>query len=320
MENTTLNTLYYYPFGLRMFERSSNSSDYRYGFNGKESDDEVKGEGAQYDYGFRIYDPRIAKFLSVDPLTASYPFYTPYQFAGNMPIWAIDLDGLEELIQTTKFIELSTSQIAVFKSSEVLTNVYNDISKPEKRATQKVYFATYKESSGIVRKGTQGFTTDIGGRAKFINDYEKLSRLDRMKVANPNKQFKIYNEYKKLFKEVGIDYNEVYDQVNNGAEVYMIAVEENSFKVNSLAESTMTLTHEIAAHLIRKLTGKSKETDGGSQDHIDFFNLDENKGVLTESEIQRGYSPRYNDIPEDSPAGEYKKEIETTIDEMPKPR
>jgi hypothetical protein len=35
--------------------------------------------------------------LSVDPLTKSYPWYTPYQFAGNKPIAAIDLDGLEEL-------------------------------------------------------------------------------------------------------------------------------------------------------------------------------------------------------------------------------
>jgi len=31
----------------------------------------------------------------VDPLTREYPWYTPYQFAGNMPIWAIDVDGLE---------------------------------------------------------------------------------------------------------------------------------------------------------------------------------------------------------------------------------
>jgi hypothetical protein len=50
----------------------------------------------QYDYGFRIYNPSIGKFLSVDPLTGSYPWYTPYQFAGNTPIQAIDLDGAEE--------------------------------------------------------------------------------------------------------------------------------------------------------------------------------------------------------------------------------
>jgi RHS repeat-associated protein len=78
--------------------RSYNSAEYRYGFNGKEKDDEVKGSGAQYDYGFRIYEPRLGKFLSVDPLFKSYPWYTPYQFAGNKPIVAIDLDGKEEYV------------------------------------------------------------------------------------------------------------------------------------------------------------------------------------------------------------------------------
>lgn len=51
-----------------------------------------------YDYGFRIYNPAIARFLSVDPLSPDYLWYTPYQFAGNKPIIAVDLDGLEENI------------------------------------------------------------------------------------------------------------------------------------------------------------------------------------------------------------------------------
>ena len=55
----------------------------------------MKGEGNQQDYGMRVYDPRIGKFLSVDPLTKSYPELTPYQFASNRPIDGIDLDGLE---------------------------------------------------------------------------------------------------------------------------------------------------------------------------------------------------------------------------------
>ena len=60
---------------------SLSSSKYRFGFNGKENDLET---GTQ-DYGFRIYNPLIGKFLSVDPLTKDYPWYTPYQFAGNTP-------------------------------------------------------------------------------------------------------------------------------------------------------------------------------------------------------------------------------------------
>ena len=68
---------------------------YKYGFNGKENDNEVTGEGNQQDYGMRVYDLRIGKFLSVDPISIEYPELTPYQFAGNTPIQAIDLDGLE---------------------------------------------------------------------------------------------------------------------------------------------------------------------------------------------------------------------------------
>lgn len=72
--------------------RNFNENSYRYNFNGKESDPET---GTQ-DYGLRIYNPSLGRFLSVDPLTDEYPWYTPYQFAGNKPIQFIDLDGAEE--------------------------------------------------------------------------------------------------------------------------------------------------------------------------------------------------------------------------------
>jgi RHS repeat-associated protein len=73
----------------------NNGQTYRFGFNGKENDNGVKGLGNQQDYGMRIYDPRIGKFLSVDPLQTQFPWFTPYQFAGNSPILNIDLDGGE---------------------------------------------------------------------------------------------------------------------------------------------------------------------------------------------------------------------------------
>ncbi len=85
----------YYPFGMGMPNRKFSTDKYRYGFNGKEVDGETSST-TTYDYGFRIYNPALGKFLSVDPLTKSYPWYTPYQFAGNKPINSIDVDGLEE--------------------------------------------------------------------------------------------------------------------------------------------------------------------------------------------------------------------------------
>jgi len=87
----------YQTYGGAIEDRQFASESYRYGFNGKEKDDEgMGGGGSTYDYGFRIYNPQIGKFLSVDPLAPQYPWYTPYQYAGNKPIWAIDRDGLEE--------------------------------------------------------------------------------------------------------------------------------------------------------------------------------------------------------------------------------
>jgi RHS repeat-associated protein len=59
-------------------------------------DNEVSGSGNQYDYGFRIYNPRIGRFLSTDPLFKSYPWNSMYAFAENEPISNIDLDGLEK--------------------------------------------------------------------------------------------------------------------------------------------------------------------------------------------------------------------------------
>jgi RHS repeat-associated protein len=89
---------------MEMPERGYNAETYRYGFNGKENDKETGWQ----DYGFRLYDKRICRFPSVDPLTAKYPELTPYQFASNTPIMAIDLDGLEAVK-----VDKSTQQLVI---------------------------------------------------------------------------------------------------------------------------------------------------------------------------------------------------------------
>ena len=85
----------YYAFGSLMPDLTfaANNNNYRYGFNGKENDNDVKGTGNEQDYGARVYDSRIGRFLSIDPLTNNYPYNTPYSFAANSPIAFIDQDG-----------------------------------------------------------------------------------------------------------------------------------------------------------------------------------------------------------------------------------
>ncbi|GEM_PF-5042564 len=75
--------------------QKSGVDSYRYGFQGQEKDDEVKGEGNSYTTEFRQLDPRLGRWLSLDPLMAKYPGMSPYVAFNNNPITIIDPLGLE---------------------------------------------------------------------------------------------------------------------------------------------------------------------------------------------------------------------------------
>jgi RHS repeat-associated protein len=69
------------------------SGNYRYGFNGKEKDNELKGDGNSYNFGMRIYNPRVGKWLSKDPKFQKYPHFSPYCAFANNPNYYIDPEG-----------------------------------------------------------------------------------------------------------------------------------------------------------------------------------------------------------------------------------
>ena len=105
---------------MEMFGRKYHvgGGSYRYGFNGKENDKDISNGGQ--DYGLRIYDAKLGRFLSVDPITNMYPELTPYQFASNRPIDGIDQDGLE-------WVE---AEIAIINGKPKLTTKSWDNSSP----------------------------------------------------------------------------------------------------------------------------------------------------------------------------------------------
>src|SRR5690554_3590240 len=88
----------YYPYGMQMPGRNGSTGDYRYGFQGQEMDDEVKGEGNSINYKYRMHDPRVGRFFAVDPLAPEYPHNSPYAFSENMVIHCVELEGLEASI------------------------------------------------------------------------------------------------------------------------------------------------------------------------------------------------------------------------------
>jgi RHS repeat-associated protein len=94
----------------------SATSGYRYGFNGKEKDKDIHPL-TDYDYGFRIYNPGLGRFLSVDPLSYDYPWNSPYSYAENDVVRSIDLEGGESKIVNVKVIVDDNKQVvATYKS------------------------------------------------------------------------------------------------------------------------------------------------------------------------------------------------------------
>ncbi len=83
----------YYPFGMEMPGRTVSSEKSRFGFNGQEKDNEMKGNGNSIDFTARMYDTRVGRFLSLDPLSKKFPSESNFSFAGNNPIYYVDREG-----------------------------------------------------------------------------------------------------------------------------------------------------------------------------------------------------------------------------------
>lgn len=81
---------------MTMPGRNFSSNNYRYGFNGKENDKDISEVGQ--DFAGRIYDGRLGRWLSVDPLFTKFPSNSPYIFCLNSPLFLIDPDGREVII------------------------------------------------------------------------------------------------------------------------------------------------------------------------------------------------------------------------------
>ena len=85
--------------------RHGSSNSYRYGFQGQEKDDEIKGgDGNSLNYTFRMHDPRVGRFFATDPLESKYPWNSPYAFSENRINDGVELEGLE-------FLDVNNSDI-----------------------------------------------------------------------------------------------------------------------------------------------------------------------------------------------------------------
>jgi len=113
----------YHTFGAPMPGRNYQSSTpFRYGYNGKEKDDEIKGNGNSVDFGARMLDTRLGRWMSCDPLQGKYPDFSPYNFTLDNPILFIDPDGRIVTIKDVGALKAVLGTLSAAEVSRIIIN------------------------------------------------------------------------------------------------------------------------------------------------------------------------------------------------------
>ena len=167
----------YYPFGMIQVGRNWGES-HRFGFQGQEKDDEVKGVGNSINYKYRVHDPRIGRFLSIDPLAPEYPHNSPYAFSENSTIAFVELEGLEK--------------VAVYKNADYFKN------NPTK---------WYASDELIVKKKSLSFSrvTDAEQNTFYSASIYNTKKLNHHLYATISDRHYYYNFVQRYLDENGVE-------------------------------------------------------------------------------------------------------------------
>ena len=133
----------------KRYAEKNRLSSSTYGFNGKEMDNEIDGvTGSKLDFGARIYDSRLARWLSLDPQAGKYPFMSPYVAFGNNPIYYTDPGGDTLVVSanarlTDKFKSVLKASFSGKVEATVDENGVTDIAIVEGAVLTKLEYSSY---------------------------------------------------------------------------------------------------------------------------------------------------------------------------------
>jgi hypothetical protein len=143
----------------------------------------------------RIYSERLARFFSVDPITAKYPELTPYQFASNRPIDGIDKDGLEWATYEEKAVV--NGKTIIIKTDVLKIKVINKSNVLKSMSDIKTYAEAFKSSSESKVFSETINNEEIVYKTKVILDYTPEDPPIFMEINGKNT--KIAPAYARLF-------------------------------------------------------------------------------------------------------------------------
>ena len=100
-----------------------------FGLNGKEKTNEIHNAmGTNVDFGDGMYDPRVGRWLSMDPMASKYPGSSPYLFGANSPIITVDPNGGENVVylvllnpNSTKLSKKEAGYIAALTNARLMS-------------------------------------------------------------------------------------------------------------------------------------------------------------------------------------------------------
>ncbi len=240
--------------------RHDETGNYRYGFNGKENDDEVKGEGNSIDFGARMYDPRVGRWFAVDKMEEKYHSLSPYNSFANNPIFFVDPDGND--IEPWKwFRSIFGFRFGPFYSitDQYSSDVKFDRTYQSLRNSSSVFRRIIKQLQNSSR--TYRFDT-------VYNSSRNQNSASHAGVFNPNHEGTASDPFTISFM---IDYktNKTYADSRSVIFEETFHAAQHDYALNTKTK-TSSLAIEVEAKLVKNIEGLAKKGEGFDYEVMNF--------------------------------------------------